>query len=1015
MGEKLLIGPFNRGLRNDVTAFNIDNDSFPTLINAYQWRGRVKRKRGTSLLNRLRRFFDSTSVTYNPLGTTIILDGTSSGNLITGFGLDTISPNASIAAGFVSINDTTSGNIFTDPNADGILAGAPAGTGTINYATGAFTLTAGAAPGDVITANFNYYPILPVMGLKDLNLDGTQFPGNIAFDTVYSYNMVNAFPYPIYDVSFFKNPPTGTYVGYVAKTNWTPVTWNGEDYQQFWSTNYQQAFWATNGIQIPFIPSTANVGMQFVLITAVAIGAGGPPAIVTITTSVNHGLVIGDFVFINEIVGMTGINLQTGYVTAVPALNQITVEFPEATIAGAWVSGGIVQYLTNRIDNTIDCMRWYDGDPTDGFPDAPIPSSANGWVNFTPPLSFNDFSIAGLPPDIYYLVTARMVVPFKDRLLFFGPIVQNSSDNPIYLPDTVIYSQNGTPYYTASFTGDPTLANTTFLPILVPEEETAHPAAFFADIPGFGGVISAGVEQPIITVSSNEDVLIVGFNTIQTRFVYSGNDLIPFNFFLINSELGSSSTFSLINMDKGVITRGSRGFIITSQTETQRIDLEIPDEVFQIKLTDNGTERVTAQRDFINEWLYETYPSSRTDANRFPTFTLQYNYRDNSWAIFYETYTTYGLFRKQTGFTWQTVGTVYPTWDSWNDPWNAGTSSLLKPEVIAGNPQGFVVSRADGTNEANSLAIQGFSGNVVTSPDHSLNNEDFILISGCLGDVGDQVNGKIFSVFNVTNDTFELNPVIAAGSYLGLGVFKRIYRPYIQTKQFPTSWGIARKTRLGPQQYLFTKTPGGKIQLLIFLSQNDSSAYNEGPIVPEISDNNALIYSSNLFTAPESENLGLTPANVNLNLITGPQQQQIWHRMNTSLLGDTVQIGFTLSDEQIRELAISGTPAEITNATQADPCVITLDPDFEGVFDIGEMVLITDVEGMTQLNGNTYLIIDRTPATGPTETITIEVDATGFDAYTDGGLASPFGSPNAFAEIELHSMILDVNPSQLLA
>jgi hypothetical protein len=32
------------------------------------------------------------------------------------------------------------------------------------------------------------------------------------------------------------------------------------------------------------------------------------------------------------------------------------------------------------------------------------------------------------------------------------------------------------------------------------------------------------------------------------------------------------------------------------------------------------------------------------------------------------------------------------------------------------------------------------------------------------------------------------------------------------------------------------------------------------------------------------------------------QQSQIWHRMNTSLIGDTVQVGFTLSDVQMRTL-----------------------------------------------------------------------------------------------------------------
>lgn len=1019
MGKKLVIGPFNRGLRNDVTAFNIDNDSFPTLINAYQWRGRVKRKRGTAFLNRLRRFFDSTNISYNPSLTTIILDGTSSGNLITGFGINTISPDASITPGFVSINDTTSGNIFTDPNSDGILVGAPAGTGIINYATGAFTLTSGAAPGNVITAHFNYFPDLPVMGLEELVLNADQFPGTLAFDTVYSYNILTADPYDIYDVSFYKNPDTDVtnLPGYVPKTNETPTTWNGQDYQQFWTVNYQGALWATNGINVPF--AVSNIGMQFKPIQVVTVLAAIPPSNATVNLQINgHGLVVGDFIFVNEVQTTKGINFQTGYVITIVDANHVIVDFPFATIT---TNGGpgIAQYLTNRSDPTKDCLRFYDGDPTNGDPDLPVLSGHRGWVNFAPPLSEGVFSIADKPARIYYLVGARMIIPFKDRLLFFGAVIQASTGNPLYLQDTVVYSQNGTPYYTASYTNTPNAAIDTptsttndFHSILLPDNQTATPSAYFGDQTGFGGFITAGVSQPILTASPNEDVLIVGFENIQTKLVFSGNDIVPFNFFITNSEYGSGSTFSIINMDKGVLTRGTRAFLIANQVGAQRIDLEIPDEVFAIKLIDNGAERVTAIRDFINEWAFFTYPSNLF-TTRFNTQTLQYNYRDNSWAIFRETYTSYGYFRATTGFIWATVGRFYPTWNDWNDPWNAGTSTLLKPEVIAGNQQGFIVFKDKGTNESNILFIQSFSGNTVTSPDHCLNNGDFIQISGCLGTVSSQVNNKIFSVFNVGPDTFQLDPSIGvAGTYSGSGVIKRMYVPFIQSKQFPTSWDIARKTRLGPQQYLFTTTPAGQIQLLIFLSQNDSTPYNDGPIFPSLSSvNDALIYKTNIFTSTESTNLGLTPSNINLNLVTAQQQQQTWHRMNTSLLGDTVQIGITLSDEQMMSLDIVGASIAITGASQASPCVLNC----TGAFAVNQLLKIIGVKGMTQLNfdagqNNYYNVLSSTATQ-----VTIDVDSTGFDAYTSGGFATPVSPLKQFSEIELHGIILDVNPSQILA
>lgn len=936
MVEKIVVGPINKGLKNDRTAFVIDNDSFPTLVNAYQWRGRVKRKRGTELLGRLTRYFDSTSPSYNagafttvPTATiTITLDGSGAGNLLNNTPPNgwILQVNGNIIPGSVTITDGA--QTYTDPAMDGTLTGSLGGSGTIVYSTGQITIAGGA--GHSVSAIFTYYPDLPVMGLEDFVLSTNAFPGTIAFDTTYSYRILKVEPYTIFDVSFYKNLPTATYPGYIQKTFWTPTTWNGQDYQQFWTVNYQGALWTTNGINIPFNP--ANVGMQYKFVTGVStISTMLPngPSIVQFSIA-NHGLVVGDFLFFNEFTEptITGLNFQTGYVITVVDVNNVIVEFPNAVITGGPIvtTTGIAQYLTNRSDITKDSLRWFDGDPVDGL-NPPVFSTGRGWVNFSPPLSQVDFSIAETPADQYYLVGARMIVPFKDRLLFFGPVIQTSAvGSQIYLQDTIIYSQNGTPYYTASFSTDPNLATTTFFPILTPPInlvttpqvfQGAAPNAYWEDQTGFGGFISAGVDQPINSVSLNEDVLITGFDNLQTRVVYSGNDIVPFNFFVINSELGTSSTFSTINTDQGVMTRGNRGYIITGQTSAQRIDLDIPDQVFQIDLLENGTERFCAQRDYINEWIYFTYPSNENSRNeasfKFPNQTLQYNYRDNSWALFNESYTTYGSFKKQTGFTWATVGNIYETWSEWNDAWDTGESTLLQPQVIAGNQQGFVLIRAVGTGEGNSLYIQNFSASVVTSPNHELKLGDYIYITEVIGTIGTQVNGKIFSVAQVTQNTFTLNPTITAGTYFGGGLIQRLYIPYIQTKQFPVAWGLGRKTRIGFQQYLLSKTTNSQITLLIFLSQDNSSSYNNlefsfpVKIVPDITSlNNSLIYSTTLYTCPESTNLGLTPANTNLQMPTANAQQQIWHRVNTSLIGDTVQLGFTLSDEQMRAVDVDG-------------------------------------------------------------------------------------------------------------
>lgn len=977
MAEKIFVGPMAKGLKTNPLAFYIDNDAFPQLINAYPWRGRVKRRRGTSKLGQLQRI----------IGTT---DG--SGNLTV-----TISPQP-IATGIAIF--TVGSNIFTDPGGASpvtLLTTGP-GTATLNRSTGVLTIT-----GSNINTSVVYYPELPVMGLEELNLTGMQFPGTLAFDTVYSYNISTSSPFTISDVSFYKNPATATYTAYVAKGTLTPVWWNGQNYQQFWTTNYQGALWATNGVTVPF--NTTNIGMQFKVITTVTV-TSATTATLTIAA---HGLVVGDFVFVNEVLTTTGINFQTGYVVTVIDANNVSVKFPNATIATNG-TGGIAQYLTSNVAApTKDCIRWYDGNPAS--------SSGLGWVNFMPPLFSGQppFGIEDLPPAQYYLVGAQMIFPFKDRLLFFGVVVQSSSTGPFYLQDTIIYSQNGTPYYTASFTGSVTSPTTTYNPILVPTGQTAAANAWFEDVTGFGGFVSAGYQAPMTSVSPNEDALIVGFTSRQTRLLFSGNDIVPFNFFVINSELGTSSTFSIINMDRGVVSVGEHGIVLTSQIASQRIDIDIPDQVFQFNLSNNGAQRICAQRDFINEWIYFTYGDNQIPWV-FPNQTLIYNYRENLWGLFNEVYTTYGQFRKASGLTWATVGTVFPTWAQWNEPWNSGSSTLLQPQIIAGNQQGYVFIRDDGTSEEPSLSIANISGSTVTSVNHSLNNGDYIIINSCQGTIGQYVNGQTFQVFAPATNTFTiLGPSIPSGTYTGGGTITRIYVPFIQTKQFPVSWEMGRKTRLGVQQYLLSSTAAGQVQLLIFLSQNSYDPYNAGNIVPALSGvvNNSLIYSTVLFTCPESTNIGLTPANTNLQMLTAQppsQQQQIWHRINTSLIGDTVQVALTLSASQITSFTETMNTASITAATNASPCVLTCVNNFS----VGQMVEISGIGGMTALNtsmsGRYYQI-----TAASTSSISINFDTTTFGVYTSGGTVTIVTNPNVFSEIELHGFVLEVSPSQMLS
>lgn len=986
MGERLVVGPFNNGLKNDRTAFVIDNDAFPTLINAYAWRGRVKRKRGTRPIARFSREVMSTLA--SPL---LTLDGSGNGsiNLLTAFALE--SPSVSTEVGSIGLN--MGAFTFSEPpNPSGILIGTyPGSSGTIDYSTGLLTITNG-IPGSPVWGSYFYYPGLPVMGLEELqpNLnDFALYPGTLGFDTVYSY-LFDTTNSGIIDVSFYKNLLADPSIlpAYVPKATLTPLKWTGADYQQFWSCNYQGAFWATNGVP----------GMAFRTIEDITDVTAGPPALATLHIT-NHGLVNGDFIYINEVIGTSAnlINNQTGYVIDASDPNEVIVELPNANLTGfSYSSNGMVQYLTNNVTDIsghkiyTSGIRWYDGDPL-------LPLRGLGWVNFAPPLSSVPVSIGQNPAAQYYLCGAKMVIPFKNRLLFVGPYITTSGNaigNAIYLQDYIIYSEVGTPYYTSSY--DATLTAPTQTPMLVPVSQVAEYRAFFSNLTGYGGYITAGVEEPIRTVVPEKDVLIMGFASQFAQLVYNGNDILPFSFYSITKEWGSTYTFGSLTFDRGAVTLGNYGITRTGIEGSERIDLSIPDQIFQLSNANHAADRVCGQRNYIAEWAYFSYPSiNEAVSSYFPNQTLFYNYRDQTWALFDETFTSYGIYRQTGGLTWLTL--TYANWSQWNDPWISGNTNIGNPVIIAGNQQGFVVQRDYGTEEADSLYISSVTTNlsgyvVINSPNHSLINGDYIYIQNCLGTISADLNNKIFTVESAEQDTFELKPGIpfTGQTYIGAGTIKRMYVPQIRTKQFPSSWSMSRKTRIGGQNYLFSKTESGAVTVDIYLSQCDIPFNN-------IIDNSAVLYSTEVNTNPEYEianltnlligngklgngvattiniilesyyelNFGIEPGSLSIKVgnvatftdngtglltatgtgvsgtvnydtttvslvfsvaptasdlfystfkyyipsiisPTGPYQQQIWHRMNTSLLGDTVQVGITLNDTQMRAKPIAG-------------------------------------------------------------------------------------------------------------
>jgi len=210
------------GLVQEREEFLLPDDAYPVLENAYVWRERIKRKQGSELLGRLRRVFTSLSL------------GNSGASPWTFTIYSTLVPaiipeaNAQIEPGSIVI--TIGAIVFTDQG-DGTLTSVTVGnSGIINYNTGVVTLTHTAGAGVATTINFNYFPGLPVMGLRSRELNNINNEQLVAFDTVYAY---------VFGTTGWEEFIPGT-------------TWSGRDFDFFWSTNYwvnsanNKLFWVTN-------------------------------------------------------------------------------------------------------------------------------------------------------------------------------------------------------------------------------------------------------------------------------------------------------------------------------------------------------------------------------------------------------------------------------------------------------------------------------------------------------------------------------------------------------------------------------------------------------------------------------------------------------------------------------------------------------------------------------------------------------------------------------------------------
>ena len=123
--------------------------------------------------------------------------------------------------------------------------------------------------------------------------------------------------------------------------------------------------------------------------------------------------------------------------------------------------------------------------------------------------------------------------------------------------------------------------------------------------------------------------------------------------------------------------------------------------------------------------------------------------------------------------------------------------------------------------------------------------------------------------------------------------------------------------------------------------------------------------------------------------------------------GNNIAVTRNSNNELVITSTVGGTSKAIGGLTQASPGVVTT-TSAHG-FTEGIAVTITDVGGMTQVNGNEYymdILTSNTFALYTDSNLAVPLDTTGFDAYTTGGVATAeYAAPQALNQLNDVSLV----------
>ncbi|MCH7641300.1 hypothetical protein IID22_03830, partial [Patescibacteria group bacterium] len=500
--------------------------------------------------------------------------------------------------------------------------------------------------------------------------------------------------------------------------------------------------------------------------------------------------------------------------------------------------------------NTTDRIRYWDG---------------TTWTSFSPTTR----SVAD-----NFVKSARLIIPFKRRLLLLNTrervTIPPAGSVDVDFVNRVRWSQ----------VGDPT-----------------DPLAFREDIKGRGDFLDFSTQEAIVSAHILRNRLIVYLERSTYEIVYTGNEANPFLFQQINAELGCESTFSIIPFDKVVLGIGGTGIHACNGANVERIDANIPDEVFEFHNNNEAPLRVAGIRDYYAEMVYWSVPDGSGYTN-VPNRILAFNYKTLSWAFFDDSITAFGyIWNGTSDVDWVTSDFE---WSRAGFAWNSSALEARQRSVLGGNQQGytFLIER-DITQNARSLSINNISKPLPLEKltlkiiNHNLRSGDWIQVEGAEGVT--ELNGLNFQVLLKNSDEVEIvQPPVITGTYKGGGTIRLISKIDILTKQFNFYISQGLQAYISKVDFYVEKTGSGA----------DGA---KGEITID--------------TYPSSSTLSLRDAGIGSGTILGnsiletisfptipleDQMERFWHSVYFQAQGETIQLRIFWSDDQMRGPIVDG-------------------------------------------------------------------------------------------------------------